>query len=152
MQAYVNFLLEDIAAGHRPKDYYKKSRNNSPSEDLEEALEESEKIVVPERMPGFTGYCGLKRASFPPTDQLSEGELAQVNSAFVAMMKSWNLEVEFPDDLPQARRYDLLMDILVRPVMIFKHGYFCFDFCTGKPEGCQLGEFCSCLKSEYYNP
>jgi hypothetical protein len=36
--------------------------------------------------------------------------------------------------------------------MIFKHGYYCFDFCTGNPDGCELGEYCSCLKSEYYNP
>ncbi|MFT6895562.1 MAG: hypothetical protein ACJAWX_003185, partial [Algoriphagus sp.] len=32
------------------------------------------------------------------------------------------------------------------------HGYYCFDFCTGNPDGCELGEYCSCLKSEYYNP
>jgi len=44
MQAYVNFLLEDIVAGHRPKDYYKKSLTNSPNDDLEESLEESEKL------------------------------------------------------------------------------------------------------------
>jgi hypothetical protein len=43
MQDYINFLLGDIAVGHRPKDYYKKSRKNSPEEDLAEALEESEK-------------------------------------------------------------------------------------------------------------
>lgn len=152
MQAYINFLLEDIAAGHRPKDYFKKPGKKSPEENLEEALQESEEFVRPEKRPGFEGYCGLKRESFPPKDQLSGEQLAQVTTAFVEMMKTWNLEVAFPDDLPHERRYDLLMDILVRPVMIFRHGFYCFDFCTGNPEGCELGEYCPCLKSEYYNP
>jgi len=151
MQDYINFLLQDIAAAHRPKNYYKKPLENSPSDDLEEALQESEKFVSEERMPGFAGYCGLNRETFPPTDQLSNDQLIQVTTAFVLMMKSWNLEVAFPDDLPHQRRYDLLMEILVKPVMIFKHGYYCFDFCTGDPEGCELGEYCPCLKSEYYN-
>ncbi len=146
MQAYVNFLLGDIAAGHRHKDYYKKSRKNSTDEDLQEALEESEKIFSQERMPGFAGYCGLKRESFPSTDQLSEDQLAQLTSAFVLMMESWNLLVSFPDDLPQIRRYELLMNILVKPVMIIQHGFYGFDFCTGNPVGCELGEYCSCLK------
>lgn len=152
MQAYIDFLLEDIKAAHRPKDYFKKPVKNSPEEDLEEALRESEEFVTREKRPGFEGYCGLKRESFPPKERLSEKQLVQVNSAFVEMMKTWNLEVAFPDDLPHERRYDLLMDILVRPVMIFKHGYYCFDFCTGNPEGCELGEYCTCLKSEWYNP
>jgi hypothetical protein len=148
MQAYVNILLEDIAAGHRPADYFKKPNKNTPIDDLEEALQESEQLVKEEKRPGFEGYCGLKRESFPPGNQLSEGQLIQINDAFISMMKSWNLEVAFPDELPQPRRYELLMDILVRPVMIFKHGFYCFDFCTGNPEGCELGEYCSCLK--YY--
>jgi hypothetical protein len=152
MQAYVNFLVEDIVAAHRPANYFSKSKKNTEKEDLEEALQESEKFVSQERMPGFAGYCGLKPGSFPPKEKLSEEQLTQVTTAFVAMMNSWNLEVAFPDDLPQLRRYELLMGILVRPVMIFKHGYYCFDFCTGNPVGCELGEYCSCLKSEYYNP
>ncbi|MEB2774397.1 hypothetical protein SYJ56_03715 [Algoriphagus sp. D3-2-R+10] len=152
MEAYVTHLLENIAEGHRPSDYFRKTKKNTEEEDLEEALEESEKFVSQEPMPGFSRYCGLKRESFPPKEKLSESQLAKVATAFIAMMKSWNLEVSFPDDLPQQRRYDLLMGILVRPVMIFKHGFYCFDFCTGNPDGCQLGEYCSCLKSEYYNP
>ncbi|MCE7057415.1 hypothetical protein LZF95_22225 [Algoriphagus sp. AGSA1] len=148
MQAYVNQLLEDIAEGHRPSDYFQESREKTEEEQLEESLEESEKFVRQEAMPGFSRYCGLMRESFPPKEMLSESQLKQVTTAFVAMMNSWNLEVAFPDDLPQQRRYDLLMDILVRPVMIFKHGFYCFDFCTGNPEGCELGEYCSCLKSE----
>ncbi|PZX50192.1 hypothetical protein [Algoriphagus chordae] len=152
MQAYIDYLVEDIMAAHRPEDYFSKSPKNSQEEDLEEALKESEKFVSQEKRFGFEGYCGLKRESFPPKDQLSEAQLAQVTTAFVAMMKSWNLEVAFPDDLPQLRRYELLMGILVGPVMIFKHGYYCFDFCTGNPEGCELGEYCPCLKSEFYNP
>jgi hypothetical protein len=152
MQAYVNFLLEDIAAAHRPEDYFKKAKKNTPEEDLEESLKESEMIVSQEPRPGFEGYCGLKQESFPPKDQLSDEQLAQITSAFVLMMESWNLLVHFPDDLPQPIRYDLLMEILVGPVMIFKHGYYCFDFCTGNPEGCELGEYCPCLKSEHYHP
>lgn len=152
MQAYINFLLEDIAAAHRPDHFFKKSKTNTEGEDLEEALQESEKIVRQVRMPGLAGYCGLKSESFPPKEKLSEEQLSQVTTAFVAMMKSWNLEVAFPNDLPQRRRYGLLMDILVGPVLIFKHGYYCFDFCSGNPDGCQLGEYCPCLISEYYKP
>ena len=152
MQAYVNHLLGDIAAGHRPEDYYDKFRKNTEEEDFEESLRESEMFVSQEKRNGFEGYCGLKRVNFPPKEQLSEDQLTQLTTAFVSMMNSWNLEVAFPDDLPQPRRYELLMDILVGPVMIFKHGIYCFDFCTGNPEGCELGEYCPCLKSEYYTP
>lgn len=152
MQAYIDFLVEDINAAHRPDDYYSKSRKNSEEENLEEAFEESERFVRQEEMPGFSRYCGLMLESFPPKEKLSESQLTQVTTAFVAMMNSWNLQVAFPDDLPQQRRYELLLDILVGPVMIFKHGFYCFDFCTGNPEGCELGEYCPCLKSEYYNP
>ncbi|MDR7129282.1 hypothetical protein J2X69_001617 [Algoriphagus sp. 4150] len=148
MQSYINHLLADIAAGHRPEDYYEKSGKNSEEEDLEEALRESEMFVSQERRSGFAGYCGLNRDDFPPKEQLSEDQLTQVTTAFVEMMNSWNLEVVFPDDLPQPRRYELLMDILVGPVMIFKHGFYCFYFCTGNPDGCELGEYCPCLKSE----
>ncbi|TXE06680.1 hypothetical protein [Algoriphagus aquimarinus] len=152
MQAYINFLVEDIVAAHRPEDYYSRSRKNSEDEDLEESLRESEMFVSQERRTGFEGYCGLRRESFPPKEQLSEDQLTQLTTAFVQMMKSWNLEVAFPYDLPQLRRYELLMNILVGPVMIFKHGYYCFDFCTGNPDGCKLGEYCPCLKREFYNP
>jgi hypothetical protein len=68
MQDYVNFLLEDIAAAHRPKDYFKKKRKNTPEEDFEESLQESEMIVSEERRPGFEGYCGLKHENFPPVE------------------------------------------------------------------------------------
>lgn len=146
MQAYVNFLLKDIAAAHRPEDYFDKSRKNTEEEDLKESLEESEMFVTREHESGFEGYCGLKRESFPPVEQLSNEQLAQVTTAFVTMMNTWNLEVAFPDDLPPLRRYELLMDILVKPVMIFKHGFYCFDFCTGEPVGCQLEDYCTCLK------
>lgn len=152
MQAYINHLIEDISAAHRPDDFFNKSRKNTEEEDLEESLRESEMFVSQERRSGFEGYCGLKRENFPPKEKLSEEQLAQVNTAFVAMMKSWNLEVAFPDDLPQLRRYELLMGILVRAVMIFKHGYYCFDFCTGNPDDCELGQYCPCLKSKWYNP
>jgi hypothetical protein len=64
------------------------------------------------------------------------------------MMESWNLLVHFPDKLPQPRRYELLMEILVGPVMIFNHGYWGFDFCTGNSDGCELGEYCPCLKND----
>ncbi|PZX51862.1 hypothetical protein LV84_03620 [Algoriphagus ratkowskyi] len=148
MQAYVNFLLEDITAAHRPADYFNKSRKNSEEEDLEEALLESEMFVSQEVRSGFEGYCGLKRESFPPVDQLSNEQLAQLTSSFVKMMESWNLLVHFPDDLPQPIRYELLMEILVGPVMIFNHGYWGFDFCTGEPVGCKLGEYCPCLNRE----
>lgn len=146
MQSYIDYLLEDIAAAHRPVDFCNKSIKNTKEEDLEQSLRESEMFVSQERRSGFEGYCGLKRESFPPKEQLSEGQLAQVTTAFVAMMKTWNLEVAFPANLPHVRKYDLLMDILVGPVVIFKHGFYCFDFCTGNPEGCKLGEYCACLK------
>ncbi len=151
MQDYIDFLVEDIEAAHRPADYFSKPKKNTEEEDLEEALQESEKFVNQERMLGFEGYCGLKRENFPAVDKLSEEQLAKVTSSFVKMMESWNLVVHFPEDLPQPMRYGLLMEILVGPVMIFKHGYWGFDFCTGNPEGCKLGEYCPCLKSEYYN-
>ncbi len=70
MQAYINHLLEDITAAHRSDDYFNKSRKNTEEEDFEESLRESEMFVSQEKRSGFEGYCGLKRESFPPKDQL----------------------------------------------------------------------------------
>lgn len=146
MQDYINFLLEDITAAHRPEDYFKKSRKNSEEEDLEQELEESERFIYCDREPIFEVYCGLKQENFPPKDRLSEDQLTQVTTAFIEMMSSWNLFADFPDDLPQLMRYELLLDILQKPVMISEYGFFGFDYCTGDPVGCELGEYCSCLK------
>lgn len=152
MQAYINFLVEDIVAAHRPEDYFKKSRMKSSEEKLEEALAESELIVHQDSFPGFAKYCGLNPINFSPVEKLSDSELEQIVKVFIPMMESWNLMVHFPEDLPLVRQYVLLMGILVKPAMIIQHGFYGYDFCTGNPEGCELGEYCPCLKREYYNP
>jgi hypothetical protein len=146
MQAYINILLEDIASAHCPEDYFNKLDNTRSEMDLEQELEESERFIFYDREPLFEVYCGLKRENFPPKDRLSEDQLTQVTVAFIKMMSSWSLFVDFPDDLPQLMRYELLLDILQKPVMISQYGFFGFDYCNGNPVGCELGEYCSCLK------
>ena len=55
MQAYINRLLENIAAAHRPDNFFSKSRKNTEDEDLEESLRESEMFVSQEKHSGFGG-------------------------------------------------------------------------------------------------
>ncbi|MEP0710315.1 hypothetical protein [Algoriphagus sp.] len=152
MKSYVKFLLEDIRFAFMPRDHFSSKSKSESNDDLDEHFAEIERWLNMDSEPSFGSYCGLKRADFPPKEYFTQRELKEVVMLFERMMFSWNLTLDIPRNLPIARKYELMMDILDKPTLIVKDGFVGFDYCTGNPEGCELGEYCPCLKSEYYHP
>lgn len=145
MHPYIPHLLEDIAAAHRTEDeaeeYYPQT--------FEEEMEEVERWVSEDPPHSFGYYCGLQAEQFPPAGQLADEDMKLVCDAFDKMMQTWNLDIDFPDNIPIPFAYKLTVDTLNRKTMIAKSGFVSFDFCTGYAPDCELKEFCPCLK--YWN-
>ncbi|MFC3417152.1 hypothetical protein [Algoriphagus hitonicola] len=148
MKRYLQHLLKDIRSAHRPENYFEKEKHSAKSDEdeLKEHFAEVDRFLNLEAEPTFSNYCGLEKEIFPPSDYYGLDELQQVNFEFRQMLKSWNLGIDLPKNLPKERVYDLMLGILDHPVLISEYGFFHFDFCTGNPEGCELDEYCSCLE------
>lgn len=142
MHPYLTHLLVDIQKGH-------KQENNAPnqaSDDLEDHFKEIDKWISGDGEQTLSYFCGLKKEDFPPYEQFSEEEVQQVCEAFEEMMGSYGVTVAWPENFPWDRRYPLTVNFLDRAITPMNFGMFCIDFCTGNSEGCELGEYCSCLE------
>ena len=146
MHPYLPFLLDDIAASHR-KEYHDKI---PCSKTFEEEMEEIKRWVEGEEYEHTFGYyCGLQAENFPPAEQLTVHEIERVNEAFKRMMRTYNLDVDFPEALPCSITYSMLTSILNEKTFIPKDGFVNFDYCSGYAPECIFKEYCSCL--EYWN-
>lgn len=148
MKKYVRHLLEDIRNSHRPEDFFEKKESSiiSGEDELDGHFAEVDRYLNIDSEPTFSSYCGLKKEMFPASEYYDQVELQKVNFEFQQMMRSWNLEIDLPNNFPEARAYELMLDILDRSVLVGKYGLQHFDFCTGNPEGCELGEYCPCIE------
>lgn len=148
MHPYVPHLLEDIIKAHKPKGF---RPSKAKPKNFEEEMQEVEDYVSGKnedsRQP-FSFFCGLKPEDFPPSEQLSGNEMEKIAAAFKDMAESWNLLISVPNNYPAPMKYKLMTDFLNERVFIPRDGAFWgFDNCTGNPEGCFFGEYCSCLKN-----
>ena len=142
MHPYIPHLITDIQNAFRAP---KKKRSEEVS--FEEKIREVENYVHrPLGFHTFGGFCGLKREDFPPSDQLTDADMLLVIEQFKALLKTWHAEVGLPEEMPVLRQYNLFVEILDYDFMYIEHGFYGIDFCTGDPEGCELGEYCPCLK------
>jgi hypothetical protein len=142
MHPYLPHLLADIKTACRTK---------IPEEVLpttfEEEMEEIERWVAGEEPAHTFGYyCGLHPGDFPPASQLSTKDMRMVCKAFHDMMATWNLDADFPKKLPLPIRYTMLIQTLDEKTDIPNHGFMSFDYCSGSPEGCVFGVYCSCIE------
>jgi hypothetical protein len=94
----------------------------------------------------FGYYCMLQPEIFPPSKQLCNEDIIQVNKAFSEMMNTWNIDIDLPDTMPQNLRYSFLVDTLNEKVDIVNCGFVTIDFCTGYAPDCKLKEYCHCLE------
>lgn len=150
MHPYTKHLLEDIQNAFRPKDFFKNKKLTS--DEIGDHFSNIERWLNQDQEPTFGSYCGLKSGDFPPFDFYSSQELKTVVKLFEKMMYSWNLSMDVPKNLPPDRKYKLMIATLDEPTLIVEDGFVGFDYCTGDPEGCELMEYCPCLKSEFYKP
>ena len=142
MHPWLSHLLEDIAAAHR-----KESPEPETSKSFDEEMEEIEQWVIgDEPKETFGDYCGLKSESFPPPDQLTEGEMKKVCRALRKMVASWNHGDDFPDQLPVPLTYKFLIETLDKGTFIPSSGFITFDYCSGYAPECVFKEYCTCLQ------
>ena len=146
MHAYIPHLIADIIAAHRPQ----LEELPKAAQSIEEELEEAERWVSGEEPAhSFGYYCGLEMINFPPTEQLTEGEMKLVCDAFKKMMFSWNIDISLPEKLPMPIAYKMMVDTLGSKTEIVNFGFIGFDYCTGYAPECVFAEYCPCL--EFWN-
>lgn len=147
MHPYLPHLLSDI------KDAERTGKNNAEIPEptsFEEEMEAIEQWVSGVGEQALSYFTRLKKENFPPGEQLSQEEMNSVVKAFDRMLKTWNIHIDYPGNMPTDARYKFLRNnILEERVAPVNSGSVHLDFCTGYAPDCQWGEYCSCRK--FYN-
>ncbi len=144
MNKYISFLCADIKNACR-QDSIPVPFNRETT--FEEEMEAVEKWATgTDEPPSLSQKCGLSIEQFPPVETLTENEIEIIIHEFKEMMSTWNMEVDFPSDLPKTRAYPLLINLLNEAAWYLPGGTLHFDFCTGYAPDCELKEYCPCLK------
>lgn len=139
MHPYIKHLLEDIQNAERQDE----DTRGYPSPKTFE--EEMERYVSGEGGRPISKLTGLKKESFPPSKQLTDEDMAMVLTAYDMMLFTWNTEVDWPEKMPIAARYNFLLKfVLNKKIVPMSAGTVHLDFCTGYAPNCNWGQFCSC--------
>jgi hypothetical protein len=143
MDAYIVHLLSDILEAEGPA---LSPPNFFYLENTEDDTEDPERWPENDPVYTFGYYCGLSREQFPPADRLNSLQMEKLCAAFTRMMFSWNLDTDIPDDVPLAKKYQLLVSTLDIKTDICNRDLTTFDLCSDDPPSCPMGEYCSCKK------
>ena len=147
MEKYVLQLIQSIQDAHRVATFSEQLPKVISFEDEMEAVE---KWVSGDDAPPTLGYkCGLSPFQFPPVEKLTENQMIIIMGAFQQMLASWNLRMDFPENLPTSKAYPLMTTLLEKEAWYLPGGTLVFDFCTGYAPDCVMKEYCPCLK--YWN-
>lgn len=143
MQKYIDQLLEDILAAHKPAE---ENKNKEPYS-LRDHFREIEKFVgMEEPEHNFSYYCGLREQQFPSSELLTQKQVKTIFNAFSKLVLSWNISVLIPIAVPLPEAYSLLISVLNRKVFIVNFGNVVVEFCTSDPPTCPFKEHCLCVK------
>jgi hypothetical protein len=143
MNKYILQLLQDILDAHQ-KITDSEVSSETPKT-FEEEMQEIEEWATATSEHTFSYHCGLSKEMFPPAHLLNNKQLKQISDAFEKMMDSYRLDIDLPKRIPQAFRYELIVDTLNKHTFIPTSGFVSFDFCTGDPTDCELKAYCPCL-------
>ena len=141
MDAYISHLLSDIRDAEHPDvpppNYFYLDSSDDDSGDPER---------WPEADPLYTFgyYCGLSRELFPPADRLNSPQMELLCAAFSKMMFTWNLDTDFPDDVPLAKKYQWLVSLLDIKTDVCNNDLTTCELCNDDPPSCPMGEYCTC--------
>jgi hypothetical protein len=160
MKKYVQQLIADIRAAQletEPSNDFPGNRHKRlPFDDDDDEdfniirhFEEVEDYVAGrgERKP-LVDFVGLTIEAFPPSDKLTDLEMAGIVNAMLKTLFSHGISFDLPENAPPKFNYELLISQLSEETIVPKAGtgmIVGIDFCTGNPEGCELKEFCNCL-------
>ncbi|MEO7310606.1 MAG: hypothetical protein ABIX01_09420 [Chitinophagaceae bacterium] len=147
MQAYINYLLEDIAGAERPAVPVILAVDPDDDESMEKYFEGIEKwIRGDEPMHSFSYYCGLESIAFPPPEKLTALQMLQVMKAFKQLLFTWNLGCVLNENISVSKKYQLLVSLLDRETEIPTSGFITHEFCTYEPESCPFEAHCDCIE------
>ena len=114
-------------------------------DDLVAHLNEVEKYLSGEGMQTLSEITKLYREQFPPLEKLEEIQKINIIEAYLDMLYSYNISLDFPEILPIDMKYELVIDSLDEEVFVMEYGHSGIDYCSGDSEGCKLKEYCPCL-------
>ena len=91
-------------------------------------------------------WFGLEKELFPPSEMLTAEELRLIADEFEELWGAYSFLPEFPDGLPDKRRYELMCEYLDHRCNYWPGGWRQhFTFCDYEPANCPFGiEYCHC--------
>jgi hypothetical protein len=144
MKTYVTQLISDILKAQKPPLSQAEKEGISFEEEMEAIENYAEGNNIP---PSLSVECGLALEQFPPVDQLEDEEIQKIIDAFDEMLQSRNISMDMPENVPLRKAYPIIINLLNKEAWYFPTGMLHFDFCTGYAPGCELEEYCPCLKN-----
>ena len=143
MDQYLQQLLEDLHAAHKPETEFMPP-DVSEDEGIEAHFAEVERYLSGEYDQRIGDVVGLMPEQFPPAQRLTTEQMQQVAKAFTALLFSWHISTDLPDELPIEVAYPLLVTALDKKVYLADGGMVTIEFCSYAPWDCPFGELCKC--------
>ncbi len=140
MERYIQQLIEDLdEAAKNPPSAYK---IEIPPH-MEETPDLAELALVPFK--SIEEWTGIKQEVFPEIWQLEGGQWERLNDAIIKVLDSINVQlVDAPPDLPPEILYEVLTTNWDYEVQFLPLTGMDLELCTGDPDTCPFGQFCSC--------
>lgn len=86
----------------------------------------------------------ISKDEFPSADKLNTTQIESLIDGLHEMIQSINNSISLPDEMPPARKYELIIGLWDEGFQPLTTGTSCNDFCTGYAPDCELEEYCSC--------
>lgn len=147
MDQYLQQLLEDLRAAHKPETEFMPPALTE-DEGIEAHFAEVERYLSGEYDQRIGDVLGLIPEQFPPAERLTPEQMKSVAEAFMALLFSWNITTDLPDELPIEAAYPLLVTALDKKVYLADGGMVTIEFCPYAPWDCLFGELCKCKDIE----
>jgi hypothetical protein len=111
MQHYISQLIEDILAAKRPANAVEPREEE---DSFEAHIAEVERFLSGEGKQLLRDVLGLEEIQFPPTDRLTDAQMASIVSAFHECLLSWNISADMPENIPVSLQYSLYVNALAK--------------------------------------
>ena len=122
MQLYISQLLEDLKATHKVEESSEKVEFLDENESIEAHFAEIERYLSGEYNQRISDVLGLFAEQFPPIERLTEVQMEEVVKEMKALLLSWRISTDLPENLPVAKAYELLVGALDEEVCLVGGG------------------------------
>lgn len=145
MEKYIQQLLEDIEVAHYNLPDTPDIGILYPDHPaLEYGLDHIAEWKCAPYQP-FEKLLGLTADQFPPIEKLRHDEIELLVEKLLQLWAAFNFHADFPNDLPNYLKYQLMINKLSEEVQYVSSGTIHFEFCDYDPQHCPYGiEYCQC--------